>query len=289
MGVSALLAVTMTFGASASLDLRFAEVAPPRPETSSWVRTLGARRAVVLIHGLKVHVFRDRAPYQAKFDGWQEAGSRLVKGLAPLGDVYAAAYSQNTPIEDIAADPRWLSCVANLRDLGYSEIVLVGHSAGGIIARELVEDHPTCGCTKIVQVCAPNAGSWWANLYPAVVQGEMLFTRSLTKAERQHVLEDRADRHIPSEVEFVCIVGNLEVYGDGMVACSCQWPPDLQSQGVPARLVATAHPLAVRSAAGIAEIIQAVRERSPRWTAAQVAQARKRMLQKTEQSGAPAR
>jgi pimeloyl-ACP methyl ester carboxylesterase len=279
----------LSLAAGSSIDLRFAEVAPARPQTASWARTLGARRAVVLIHGLKVHTLREGAPYQAKFDGWQAAGSRLVKGLAPLGDVYAAAYSQNATVEQIAADPRWLDCIASLRAMGYTEIVLVGHSAGGIIARELVEDHAECGCTKVVQVCAPNAGSSWANLYPAVVEGEMLFTRSLTKAERERVLESRADRRIPSDVEFVCIVGNVEIYGDGLVACSCQWPPDLQSQGVPAQLVASFHPLAVRSATGVAEIIQAVRDRAPRWTAAEVAQARKRLLQKTEQSSASGR
>jgi pimeloyl-ACP methyl ester carboxylesterase len=276
----------MTLGAGPSIDLRFAEVAPARPDSASWVRTLGARRAVVLIHGLKVHTFREMAPYEAKFDSWQGSRSRLVSGLAPLGDIYAAAYSQNATVEQIAADPRWLVCFASLRAMGYSEIILVGHSAGGIIVRELVEDHPRCGCTKVVQVCAPNAGSSWANLYPAVVEAEMLFTRSLTKAERQHALESRADRHIPPDVEFVCIVGNIEVYGDGMVACSCQWPPDLQSQGVPVRLVAALHPLAVRTAPGVVEIIQAVREPAPRWTAAQVAQVRKRLLQKTEPSSA---
>jgi len=274
----------VALGVGASIDLRFAEVAPARPESATWVRTLGARRAVVLIHGLKVHTFRESAPYEAKFDTWQRPGSRLVNGLAPLGDVYAAAYSQNATLEEIAADPRWLRCIANLRATGYSEIILVGHSAGGIIARELVEDHPDCGCTKVVQVCAPNAGSSWAKLYPAVVEGEMLFTRSLTKGERQRVLESRADRHIPPDVEFVCIVGTVEIYGDGLVACSCQWPPDLQSQGVPAQLVASFHPLAVRSACGVVEIIQAVRDRSPRWTAAEVAQARKRLFQKSEQS-----
>jgi pimeloyl-ACP methyl ester carboxylesterase len=284
VGVSAILAVVLAVGAGTSIDLRFAEVAPARAVTAPWVRTLGARRAVLLIHGLKVHVFQDRAPYQAKFDSWQGSGSRLVKGLAPLADIFAAAYSQNAAVEDIAADPRWLGCIASIRAMGYSEIVLVGHSAGGIIARELVEDHPDCGCTKVVQVCSPNAGSSWANLYPAVVEGEVLFTHSLTKAERQRVTDGRSDRRIPSDLEFVCIVGNAEFYGDGLVSCGCQWPPDLQSQGMPARVVATAHPLAVRSAAGVTEIIQAVREQAPRWTAAQVAQARKRLLQKTEQS-----
>src|SRR5262249_36097126 len=120
--------------------------------------------------------------------------------------------------------------------------------------------------------------------YPAVVEGQMLFTRSLTKTERQRVLESRADRRIPADLEFVCIVGNVELYGDGLVACSCQWPPDLQNQGVPAQLVASFHPLAVRTANGVAEIIRAVRDGSPRWTAAQVAQARKRLFQKTEPS-----
>jgi pimeloyl-ACP methyl ester carboxylesterase len=268
---SAVVVVALTLAAGSTIDFRIAEVSPERAESASWVRTPGARRAIILIHGLKVHAFFEHAPYEARFDSWQKPGSRLVKGLALLGDVYAAAYSQNVAVEKIAADARWLLCIASIHALGYQEIILVGHSAGGIIARELVEDHPQCGCTKVVQVCAPNGGSAWAEFYPGVVKGQTLFVRSLTSGEREQAREHRANRQIPTDVEFVCLVGS----GEFLVTHACQWPLDLQAQGIPARLVDTAHPLAVRSATGVGEIVHAVRDRVSRWNKSEVAEARK--------------
>jgi hypothetical protein len=140
-----------------------------------------------------------------------------------------------------------------------------------------VEDYPGAGVTKVVQVCAPNAGSGWAKLQ-AVPRNEKPFLQSLTKDERRRELRDRLDVSIPDDVEFVCVVGNGAVAGDGVVASRSQWSPDLQAQGIPAVTVAKDHLSMVRSAAGVAMIAELVRTPQPRWSPAQVAEARKAIL-----------
>ena len=39
--------------------------------------------------------------------------------------------------------------IRRVRQLGYKEIILLGHSAGGVIVRQFVEDHPDAGVTVL--------------------------------------------------------------------------------------------------------------------------------------------
>jgi hypothetical protein len=260
-----------------SVEVQFVQVAPQQRPAAEWRRTSGQRRAVVLLQGLMVHPFSKENVERATLRDWQKPGSILVKRLAAEGDVYAFCYGQNATVDEIADHDALSGGLKRLRSMGYSDLVLVGYSAGGVIARRVVEDDPDAGVTKVVQVCAPNAGSGWAEL-TAVRKNQRAFLRSLTKEERRRELRSRLDITLPAEVEFVCVVGVGGLSGDGIVASRSQWTPDLQAQGVPAVPVASDHLSVVRSSSGAALIAELVRTSQPRWDQARVAAARKTIL-----------
>src|ERR1043166_620112 len=133
------------------------------PASDKWTRTENRARAVVLLHGYYYH-FSDKNVPKAIHRPWQQPDGPLVKELARDADVFAFAYGQNATIDTIVKESKLASSISELRKLGYSEIVLVGHSAGGLIARHFVEDNPDAGVTKVIQVCAPNDGSPLASL-----------------------------------------------------------------------------------------------------------------------------
>src|SRR5262249_18474068 len=160
--------------------------------------------------------------------------------------VFAFAYGQTVPVDTIAALPSLRCGIWRLRELGYKEIVLVGFSAGGLVARQVVEDEPDLGVTKVIQVCTPNGGPSWARLKAAGPANQKPFLQSLTKETRGRSLEGRAGKRIPDGVQFVCAVGAGMGISDGVVSTHSQWPEDLQRQGIPAVLFRTEHLGAVR-------------------------------------------
>ena len=54
---------------------------------------------------------------------------------------------------------------------------------------------------------------------------------------------ERAEKRIPANVQFVCVVAKLSATasGDGFVSCVSQWTTDLQKQGIPAVLFKGSH------------------------------------------------
>jgi pimeloyl-ACP methyl ester carboxylesterase len=263
------------------VETRFAQVAPERPEPMV-ARSVGQGRAVVLIHGLRPHPFNEGDVHRALFHSWQKPGSRLVRALARDADVFAFAYAENATVGQLASLPTLAEAVRRLQASGYQDIVFVGHSAGGLIARAFVEDHPNAGVTKVIQVCAPNTGSSWAKLHQVVVRGQEEFVRSLTKEERSRELRRRADKLIPLGVQFVCVVGIGEVLGDGLVSYTSQWPEDLQAQGVAAVMVFATHLLVLRTTTGVTCVASLVRENVPRWDPSRVAALRRKLLLRPE-------
>jgi pimeloyl-ACP methyl ester carboxylesterase len=234
---------------------------------------------------------------------WQKPGSQLVKTLAADADVFAFAYSQNVAVDRIGGTPGLGDNIRRLKQLGYAEIVLVGHSAGGLVARQFVEDWPEAGVTKVIQVCTPNGGSFWGKAELSVRKPQEVFLASLTKTGRQRCLAERAGKKIPGHVEFVCLVGQLDLQvsagasleledgtpvgraaatvgarGDGVVSSGCQWTADLQEQGIPAVSLGADHFTVMRSKAATQEIAQLAREKQPRWNAAEVTTARKKII-----------
>jgi pimeloyl-ACP methyl ester carboxylesterase len=254
---------------TAKVETKFIQVHPALVDPSKPIKSKNHDRAVVLIHGYWLHVSKEEVPH-AKFKPWQTAGSVLVSTLAKESDVFAFAYGQCVGVEDVAHHASLGAAVASLKKLGYKEIVLIGHSAGGLVARYFVEDFPDAGVTKVVQLCSPNGGCTYAEI-KLIPKNQRPFLKSLTKTGREHCLQERAGKKFPAKVQIVCVVGA----DDALVSCACQWSQDLQDQGVPAVRFTTGHRLIVRKAAPAEKIAQIVREAYPRWDAKQVDAARK--------------
>ncbi len=263
--------------AAAPRETHFVQVAPAYHELAEAVRTVGRDRAVVLIHGLRLHPLRAEKIGKAVFHEWQQPGALLVKHLGRDSDVFAFAYAYNGALDDVSSVPQLGEGVRRLRLMGYRSVVLVGHSAGGIVARHFVEDDPDAGVTKVVQVSTPNGGSTWA-IWHLLQPKEADFLDSLTKPIRRLAVAGRGDRRIPDHVEFACVIGTGLFGGDGVVGAACQWTEDLQQQGVPAYALAATHWQTVRSRAGADLIADLVRSPLPRWDAIRVASARRTLL-----------
>src|SRR5581483_2036375 len=90
-----------TDAAPPRVQAQFVKLAP-YPDTPG--RTVGQPRAVVLIHGLALHPLSEEKAVKPRLRFWQAADAPLVKRLARDADVYAFAYGQNLPVEQIAAD-----------------------------------------------------------------------------------------------------------------------------------------------------------------------------------------
>jgi pimeloyl-ACP methyl ester carboxylesterase len=259
-------------------ETRLEQVAPV-PRNGELMRTRDRDRAVLLIHGLKVHPVQKEKVDRAELHAWQTPDAALVRKLGQEADVFAFAYAQNVAVDRVAELPDLADAVARLKRLGYKEVVLIGHSAGGLVARNFVEDHPDAGVAKVIQVCVPNGGSSLASV--AVARSEQrAYIESLSKQERDRVRKERADKRIPAQVEFVVVVGNGLGEGDGVVRVSSQWTEDLARQGIPAVTLSATHRDALRGEAGVELINRLVRERQPRWDEGHVEWMRKELFGK---------
>jgi pimeloyl-ACP methyl ester carboxylesterase len=268
--------VCLWWATGASVDTGLIEVAPPR-NGLDWKRTPGHERAVVLIHGLHPHPFSKNNVVRAALHSWQRPDAGLVQQLSKDSDVYSFIYGQNASVDAMVERTGLLQYVQRLQHWGYRDIVLVGHSAGGLIARQLVEDHPDAGVTKVIQISTPNRGSSWANLQ-TVRSCQQIFLESLTKPVRQQVAAARAGKTIPPQVEFACIVGTGGIGGDGMVLTASQWPAELQRQNVPVYPVNATHWFTVRTQRAAELISTLVREPQPRWAPSRVQAYRRHLI-----------
>ncbi len=249
----------LLFVAEPHVATEFVQLAPkPNPALlNMWSRQ--HPRAVVLIHGLLFRPLSETPAKSAVLHSWQRSDSLLVKTLAKESDVFALAYSQNTPIDEVAASPALPGYIARLRMMGYREIVLLGHSAGGILARQLVEDQPQVGITKVIQISTPNGGSSLAKATAVVRKGQEPFMESLTKEARQKQLRVRAAKRVPDNMEFVCIVTAGGTGSDGFVGAASQWTEDLQQQHIPAIVLPASHHLVLRTKHNTEQIARAIR------------------------------
>ncbi|MBM3993324.1 MAG: hypothetical protein FJ303_04090 [Planctomycetes bacterium] len=268
--------LVVAFAGAPAVDSICPQVAPAK---DTWARTANRARAVLLIHGFHYH-FTDAGVARAALRPWQVKDSPLVKELGKDADVFSLAYGQNVPLDVIVKESKLASSVAELKKLGYSEIVLIGHSAGGLIARQFVEDNPSAGVAKVLQICSPNAGSALAEL--GGTKSQKPFLRSLTPDFRKKLLEARKDKRIPEKVQFLCVVARTGkgADSDSIVLCESQWTPDLHKQGIPAVGVFGVHREVVRDAKLAVTLAGLVRDSHPRWSAERVEQGKKEILAK---------
>lgn len=265
-----------------AIETRLVQVAPPVPSWAAPRRTPRNARAVVLIHGLRPHPLSATNVWEPELSSWEEPSSPLVKTLTADSDVYSLAYGQNATVDDVARVRSLGQHIAQLRSAGYSEVVLVGYSAGALIARYYVENTGGGGVTKVIQVCPPNGGSGWSKLAGGVRKSQEMFVKSLSKNARQAAMRARAELPVPADVEFVCLVGSFGPSGDGLVRYDNQWPIDLQRQGVPAVLLPVPHLTAMHSKLVAQTLADLVRKPQQRWSPAQVDLARSRILRAKE-------
>jgi pimeloyl-ACP methyl ester carboxylesterase len=246
-------------GKKEPLSAAFAQVAPVPERPTLFERGVEQKRAVILIHGYRPEFDRFLTA-RAVLQDWQEPDSFMVQILKRDADVYAFAYGQNATVREVAEAPELAAGVARLRSMGYTELVLLGHSGGGLVCRHFVENHAGAGITKVVQVCTPNAGSFWAHFGAVACSTQRPYVDSLKAVNCR---PDSA--RLPEGVEFICVVGDAVLKTDWVVTCRSQWSDDLQNQGVPAVRLHVSHSAVVEMPESIGAIARAVREPAPRW------------------------
>src|SRR5262245_13363118 len=113
------------------VQTKLVHLAPVHRDDLSLQRTDGRERAVILIHGFKPQPFSDQHVCRPDWHSWQRPGSELLKVLGRDADVFGFAYGQNAPIGQIARSPALAGYIYQVKTMGYREIVIIGHSAGG--------------------------------------------------------------------------------------------------------------------------------------------------------------
>lgn len=235
--------------------------------------------AVVLVHGLDLH--HDGSPAkEARPQKWQGSTSPLVKALSRHGDVFTISYPQTAAVEEIAALPEMHAAIARIKGLGYAQVVMMGHSAGGVVARHFVEDRPDAGVTRVIQVATPNAGAHladWGIRLGQFERDQEAFVKSLGPAHRAAVLKSRQGRLVPAGVEFVTVVCLTTEGGksDGVVSRQSQWPLDLQEQRTPCVCVRMHHGEVMLNGDSARVLCTLATEPQSRWSEARVREMRK--------------
>jgi pimeloyl-ACP methyl ester carboxylesterase len=232
-------------------------------------------RAVVLIHGLHIHPLHPSKALLPLRGTWQEPQSTLVQTLANDSDVFSFSYAQTIPIDDVAESQGLRDAVAKLRKAGYKEIVLVGHSAGGIVARQFFEHYPNAGVTKVIAVASPFAGAEAATLKVGYPKVQAALVKSLTPESRMEAT--KANTHVlGKDAQIVCVVCKLKRgETDRLVQTRSQWSEELQRLGVPAVLSNVNHFEAMQNPDTAQIIAELVRQKLTRWSPEEVEKARK--------------
>ena len=278
MLTSLTLLCTLFLADSPVVQSKCVQAVPPSAN-GKWKRTPERTQAVLLIHGYQFQLSDETVP-TPQFRPWQRAEGALVKELGRSVDVFLFAYGQNADIDGIVKESKLRDNIEQIRKLGYSEIILVGHSAGGLIARHLIEDHPDINVARVVQVCCPNTGSPYAKVKG--LKSQQAFIDCLSEEGRAQCLKGRSTKQIPARIQFLCVVARGDgVSGtDGVVPCISQWPEDLRKQGIPAVGLLGGHRDMMNEAKLAVSLGRLICAPQPRWNAERIEQARKEILGK---------
>lgn len=240
-------------------------------------------RAVLLLHGLLLHPIRQEKAGRPVMHDWQQPKADLVQTLRRDFDVYSFGYAQTVPVDAVSLADGLRTGVGRLKAAGYTDVVLIGHSAGGLIARQFVERFPDAGVSKVIQVGSPNTGSELARIGVGLPKPQVPFIKSLAPKSRLEAVP----RLLPDGVEACCVVCKVaRLSSDAMVGLESQWPADLQKQGVPAALVQVTHFDAMKAPHAVKTIAELAREPLARWTPEQVEQGRQVLFGKEADAAA---
>jgi pimeloyl-ACP methyl ester carboxylesterase len=230
-------------------------------------------RAALLVHGLVLRVIHPNKAGKPELHEWQLAKSPLAQSLASDFDVFSFSYAQTTSCDLVASSPGMRDQVEKLRKAGYKEIVLIGHSAGGLIVRQFVERFPKSGVTKVLEVCAPNTGTELATIGVGLPKPQVPFIKSLAPGLRQVAAVEPIA--IDDAIAFCAVVCKVRGFShDTLVSVESQWPKDLQKQGIPAVLIGINHFDAMKAPHAVSAIHELAREKLVRWTPEQVEKGR---------------
>ncbi|MBA4190436.1 MAG: hypothetical protein C0467_20815 [Planctomycetaceae bacterium] len=265
--------VVAVFAAPAvELPTELWQVAPERRGVNAVNPPRSKDRAVLLIPGLKIHPFRPVYATRPEIREHQQASSELVRTLAKDSDVFAFGYAQNVSLDAVARSPGLRAAVAQIKNAGYQEIVLIGHSAGGVVARIFAESHPEAGVTKVIAVASPHAGSEVANLKLGYPRVQAPFVESLAPEARAQVPLSKLD----DKLQIACVVCKVKrIEADGLVKLASQWPEDCRRAGVPAVLVQTDHWHAMLAPGSVKVISELAKQKLTRWSPEEVEKAQK--------------
>jgi pimeloyl-ACP methyl ester carboxylesterase len=236
-------------------------------------------RAVVLVHGLIPRPVQMHKAAVPEPHSWQKPDSKMVCRLAPDFDVFGFSYAQTTPVDLVCWSKGLRDGVKKVKAAGYKEVVLVGHSAGGVVVYQFAEHFPDAGMNRVVVVAAPLHGARLANLPTfGLPPPQLPFIKSLAPDFRKAQCE-ACSKPIPEAVEVCCVVCKMpRLATDTIVAVRSQWPDVAQKQGIPAVLLEVNHFDGVRSARGAEMVAELAKGKLTRWDEAQVAQAKKALF-----------
>jgi len=233
------------------------------------------KKAVVLVHGLLPRPLHPELAEVPEPHNWQKPTVEVVKILAEEFDVFGMSYAQTLPVDLVPLSKEFREGIATLKKLGYTQIVLVGHSAGGVLVRRFVELFPDAGVTKIIMVGTPHLGSGWTN-FPArfIPKQQSRFIESLSESYR--IEATKCAPPLSEKLEACCVVCKLpRLKSDTIVGLRSQWPEDLQNQGIPVILAQCNHFEAMTSLEIAKTIAEAAKNRVIRWNKDDTDRARK--------------
>jgi pimeloyl-ACP methyl ester carboxylesterase len=223
-------------------------------------------KAVVFIHGLLPHVFHPERATQPEVHDWQVSSGLLAKQLADDYDIFGFSYAQSQSVDSITLCRGLRTGINAIEAAQYKEIVLIGHSAGAIIARQFAEFFPEDGITKIICISGPHLGSGWAKLPTFTLpKTQVAFINSLLPDVRTALHKERAIK-LPKDLEACCVLSKWNrTDHDTIVNLRSQWPTDLQDQGIPAVLASCNHFDVMTNEAAVKSITELVRGKIVRW------------------------
>src|SRR5262245_57162683 len=112
------------------LPTAFWQITPNYTESGPPVREKD--RAVLLTHGLMPRPLQQEKVAVPELKSWQKPKSHLVSALSPDFDVFGFSYAQTVPVDAVCWTRGLRTAVGDLKKAGYREIVVIGHSAGGV-------------------------------------------------------------------------------------------------------------------------------------------------------------